>query len=339
MTQPSQELQKLLRAHATSGDETEVFDLLEGYWRDAGWQTERFGHYARVARRPPVLPNAPTVLICAHADSVGFAISNDAGGVEKLGSPDCSGRVEVILKTRKGKFPGSISRGSFKFDNVDDAARADLCPGDRLCYNPDPDGGNVFFELDGSRLTAPFLDNRAGCYLLTRLAQRLAPLPGDFPPCNIMLGVTAFEEFDSDGAYVLAAQTRPDAVIVLDTTYDDDDIAVKCGGGPVLTVVDDSVCVPLRLRDLLLSETQKRGLPLQLEVTEGMTDARAFPKAGIWGPVLPLLIPTQGNHSPEETLDMNDFGPWEEVAVLAAQLLSDPQNRQHAKPFSDERRI
>jgi putative aminopeptidase FrvX len=328
MIQVPEELQKLLCAHATSGDETEVFDLLENYWQAAGWQTERLGHYARVARRLPTSPNAPTVLICAHADSVGFAISNRAGSVEELGSPDYSRRVEVILKTRTGKFFGSISRDTFEFDNIDDAIRADLRPGDRLCYDPDPGDKNVFLGQKGSRLTAPFLDNRAGCYLLTRLARRLASPPDDFPPCNIILGVTALEEIDSDGAYVLAVQTRPDAVIVLDTTYDDNDIAVKCGGGPVLTLVDESICIPLCLRDLLLSETRKCGLPLQLEVTEGMTDARAFPKAGILAPVLPLLIPTRGNHSPEETLDMNDFAPWEDVVILTAKLLSDPQNRQ-----------
>lgn len=314
-------LQRLIGCHSTPGDEGEVRETLEACWRASGWRTERFGEHAVAARADSGAAQRPALLVCAHMDSPGYAIDRltpVAGpqpgrvrfGVAELGGPELAGRTAALLKTRCGRFRGELltvpaadgeAGQAFELASAD-AARAGVRLGDRVCFAPDAAAS------DGFTVRAPFLDNRLGCWLLTQLADQVRAWQTRY---EIVLGATASEEMCGFGARVLAAQVRPDLVIVLDTTYEAEEQGVRLGGGPVLTLSDTSVLLSPALRDRLLDLAAQAGVPLQTEVYNfSGTDARAFPQQGLVCPVLPVLIPTRDNHGAVETADLRDLEQW-----------------------------
>ena len=313
-------LQKLAGCHSTPGDEDEVRGVLESCWREAGWLAERHGRYAVTARAPADASSKPVLLVCAHMDSPGYCVDRlrvepcaasgrASFGVTELGSPEFDGVASAVLKTRRGKFRGALRRhgaaadeDDVRFDmDADDAARADVRQGDRLCFTPQ-------FRQAGTLVESPFLDNRLGCWMLTRLA---AEAPAWQTRYRVVLGATACEEMGGFGARVLAAQVRPDLAVVLDTTYESEEQGVRLGQGPVLTLSDASVLVSPGERDRVLERMAQAGVPLQTEAYNfSGTDARAFPQQGLTCPVYPVLVPTRGNHAPRETADLRDGDAW-----------------------------
>lgn len=313
-------LQSLIGCHSTPGDEGEVRDVLVSCWQAEGLLPERHGDYAVTACGAPDVPDKPVLLVCAHMDSPGYSIDRlragpcaDAGkvcfGVTELGSPEFSGRAAGVLKTRRGKFLGNLlnlaPEGSdpvlrFELD-ASEAAQADVRQGDRVCFAPQS-------RLAGHMLESPFLDNRLGCWMLTRLAAEMRAWQTKY---RVVLGATACEEMCGFGARVLAARVRPDLVVVLDTTYESVEQGVWLGQGPVLTLSDASVLLSPAVRDRVLELMARAGVPVQTEVYNfSGTDARAFPQQGLTCPVLPVLAPTRGNHAPRETADWRDVAGW-----------------------------
>ena len=306
-------LLELLACHGTPGDESEVRVVLERAWRAAGLRIECCGDYA-VCAAAPARGRQPVLLICAHMDSPGFAVDRvsvagvrcGAAGLTRLGHPSFNGaRVAGVLKTRGGRTPVVIRRrrrggeDDFLCAPAPPARRlpGDLDHGDRVCFAGAP-------EVAGDIVAAPFLDNRLGCWLLAEVAPLIAGWRGTH---RVVLGATAAEEMGGFGAAVLARQVAPDLAIVLDATYEAPAQGVRLGGGPVLTLSDASVLLSPARRDGIRACLAAAGVPLQTEVYNySGTDARAFPYQGLACPVLPLLLPTTGNHTPRETADLRD---------------------------------
>jgi len=231
-------------------------------------------------------------------------------GATALGGPTFNGgSAACVLKTRRGKFLGVLRdlagedcEPELRFElEASEAERADVRRGDRICFAPQSQSRGNTFE-------SPFLDNRLGCWLLTRLAAETRAWQSKY---QVVLGATACEEMCGFGANVLAEHIRPALVVVLDTTYESKEQGVLLGGGPVLTVSDASVLLSPRLRDRVLDLMGRVGVPIQTEAYNfSGTDARAFPRRGLTCPVLPVLVPTRGNHSPCEAADLRDLEVW-----------------------------
>ena len=324
-------LQSLIGCHSTPGDEGEVRDVLEACWKADGLFIERLGDYAVTVRVPSEVSGKPVLLICAHMDSPGYSIDRlrvapcaNAGltffGVTELGSPGFDGKsVEGVLKTRRGKFNGTLSNVAAAESEPDlrftmepsEAAQAEVRHGDRICFTPR-------CRQDGHVLESPFLDNRLGCWMLARLAVEARAWQTKF---QLVLGATACEEMCGSGARVLAAHVRPDLALVLDTTYESGAQNVLLGKGPVLTLSDASILLSPALRDRVLDLMAQAGVPMQTEVYNfSGTDARAFPQQGLTCPVLPLLVPTRGNHAPREMADLRDVEIWLSAIRAVAEL-------------------
>lgn len=312
-------LQRLVMAHSTPGDEAEVRGVLEACWRASGWRVERHGDYAVSAGLPEAEDARPVLLICAHMDSPGYSVdrlavqSGVAGraafGVTELGSPEFGGgRAAAVLKCGDRRVNGFLvaaeedGETDCRFEAAaGEAEQAGVRHGDRVCFA-------AVCETEGTLFTAPFLDNRLGCWMLARLAEEA---PGWRTGYRIVLGATGSEEMGGFGARVLAAQVRPDLAVVLDTTYESEEQGVRLGQGPVLTLSDASVLVSPGERDRVLERMAQAGVPLQTEAYNfSGTDARAFPQQGLACPVYSILIPTRGNHAPLETADTRDGEAW-----------------------------
>lgn len=324
MSSVSPTLRELCTLCATPGDEGAVFGYLAARWRRQGLDVRRLGPYAVVAE-PSVRLKSDTVLLTAHADAPGFIAAADSDGTEgevlALGgiSPD---EEAPLCLLREGHLLEGFTLIPPEADADWDRRRPlrvrsaapgiPLRKGDRLCWAPR-------WETRDGLVVTPFLDNRAGCALIADWYDRFARL---LPEYNVMLAVTAMEEVNGFGASVLARHVSPDAVIALDATYTNGKQGVTLGGGPVVTLSDASVLLSPALRDRLLA----CGVPLQTEVYNySGTDAKAFPSQGLSVPVVPLLIPTLGNHSPAETASLADLDAWPEaVAAVTRTLFSRP---------------
>lgn len=300
-------LKRLVYCHSTPGEEDEVISLLDQEWRQhAGWRCRGLGRYAFLAEQLRTSAFSPgRILICAHADSPGYIVDTLKGGygtAVPLGSPHFNGKqARMVVKTENGKIPVVLQKvsGEEPADSFRFRAHSGIRCGDRMAFAP------CFTESKGGAfLTAPFLDNRAGCYLLCEL---LASLP-EVTPCQIVVAVTGAEEFTGFGARVLAQHLQADLVLCLDTTYSSKAQEIELQKGPVLTLSDKSVLVATKVREVLQACCRKWEIPLQAEVYNfSGTDARAFPEAGSLAAVLPLLIPSDGNHSPRESIAASDL--------------------------------
>ncbi len=307
--------------------------MLASCWQALGWTVQKHGDYAVTARDGGGSAGRPVLLVCAHMDSPGYAVdrlklpaASRPGvvrfGVTELGSPEFAGTTaKALLKTCRGRIEGVLHAGVAGEDGerdivfecgADDALRAEARHGDRVCFAP-------AVLSKGTLLEGSFLDNRLGCWMLLHLAEAVRAWRTRY---EIVFGATASEELCGFGATVLAAQVRPDAVVVLDTTYEAECQGVRLGGGPVLTLSDAAVLLSPAVRDRVAGLMAGAGLPLQTEVYNfSGTDARAFPRLGLPCPVLPLLIATRGNHEPVETADSRDLEVWPEaIRVLAEEF-------------------
>ena len=294
----------LLKCHATPSDEDEVAELLLKTWKTAGWMTQILGRYAITAVREPdeYSTDTKTILICAHMDSPGFIIQSVnkdlSANAINIGYPHFEEpEVDVIVKQTDGK---KISATLYNCPKEKStyllSADSQLMRGDRLCYVCEP------FVHDGI-IESPFLDNRLGCFALCEIAEIVKA-----SKLRIMLAATSGEEFTGFGAAVLAAHGKPDLIICLDATYEEEEQDVKLGNGPVLTVTDKSVLLGQKTVESIKRHCAEWNIPLQTEIYNfSGTDARAFPSQGITAPALPILIPTTGNHTPLETAAMSDI--------------------------------
>ena len=302
----------LLKCHATPGDEDEVAEILLKTWKDAGWATQSLGRYAVTAVREP---DGAAVLICAHMDSPGFIVQsiNDDGSANaiNIGYPHFEEpETAVVVKQADGqKIPATLYNQPEDTKIYPLSAESPLMRGDRLCYACNPSVHDGIIE-------SPFLDNRLGCFALCEIATAVKS-----PNFRVMLAATSGEEFTGFGASVLAAHCKPDLIICLDATYEEEEQNVLIGNGPVLTVSDKSVLLSQKTVESLKRHCAAWGVPLQTEIYNfSGTDARAFPSQGITAPALPILIPTTGNHTPLETATLQDI---EALNTLLFKLCTD----------------
>ena len=294
----------LLKCHATPGDEDEVAEILLNAWKEAGWKTQSLGRYAVTATCEPEgnPANAKTVLVCAHMDSPGFIVQsiNEDGSANavNIGYPHFDEEeVAVIVKQADGcKISATLSNHAEQKDAYQLSAASPLMRGDRVCYAAEP-------SVHDGVIESPFLDDRLGCYALCEIAKSIKS-----SNLRIMLAATSGEEFTGVGASVLAAHCKPDLVICLDATYEEEVQNVLIGNGPVLTVTDKSVLLGQKTVESIKRHCAAWNIPLQTEIYNfSGTDARAFPSQGVTAPVLPILIPTTGNHTPLEKAAMKDI--------------------------------
>ena len=316
-------LKRYCSLHATPGDEGAVFEALRADWLAQGLDVRTLGRYAVLAQ-PGERKKSDTLLLVAHADSPGFSIESvqpdGEATVIPLGGIRPREPADLVLKCAAGLLPAHLERppaasAPWLVGRPLRVTFPEPCPtlakGDRLCWAP-------LWEAAAGRLSTPFLDNRAGCALVAEWHGRFAGL---LPEFNVVVAATAMEEVNGFGAAILAQHVQADAVVVLDATYAEETQGIALGKGPVLTLSDASCILPPALRDRLVA----CGVPLQTEVYNfSGTDARAFPTHGATCPVVPLLLPTEGNHSPRETCAVADLEAWPGAVAAVARTLFEP---------------
>jgi endoglucanase len=285
---------------------------------------------------------APTVLLEAHADEIGFAVKyvTDDGflRVDRLGGTDhaiARGRRVLVLGS-DGPVAGVLGvtaihirdRENEKVPKVeelfvdigassrDDVAARGVRVGHPAVYADGPE------MLTETRVAGRALDNRLGGFVLTQVLALLGAAKKRPAAATVALNAVQ-EEIGGGGAQMAAYRLAPDVAVVLDVTHATDSPGIEkakhgevtLGGGPSLThgTVNHPAVV-----DRLLAVAEKEGIPIQHESSSRYsgtdTDVIFTTRAGI--PSALVSIPMRYMHSTVETVDLRDVAHT--VRLLAA---------------------
>ncbi len=163
--------------------------------------------------------------------------------------------------------------------------------------------------MRGKAIAGRGIDNRAGCYVLLKLAELLAK--ESLHNLKIILAWTVQEEIGLRGAKALTATYRPTATFVLDTvsccnpTITGD---MRLGSGPVLRVLDNEYIASPLLVELVLQIAKSEKLPVQVATAGGATDAVELQEVNTH--TLAIGIPVKYTHTSTELCYFSDVKMW-----------------------------
>lgn len=276
--------------------------------------------------------NAPTLMLDAHADEIGFSVRHiDDNGfvrVERLGGTDAAigrGRRIRFLGT-DGEVIGITGNTAIHIrDDGDKAPKVWDLYVDLGCDSreevealgirvgtPGVYCDGPLMLNDGRRLVCRALDDRLCGYILAETSRCLKE-QGIVPEWNIIFANTVQEEVGCVGAGMLAFNLEPDAAICLDVTHATDSPGldkgrygdIRLGKGGCLCY--GPACHP-NVNARIERVTDAAGIPLQRETagrsTGTNTDSVYRSRRGV--PAACFSLPLRYMHSPVETADMQD---------------------------------
>lgn len=326
------DLAALTALHAPSGCEQPVIARLRELFTPYV-DTVAVDHMGNLTATRNGLPDAPHVVVSAHADEIGALVASiepdgflrllPIGGVQSRlleGRVVWVGGQMGVIGARSGHLtPRSEHGQGFTFADlyvdlgVDTAAEVEALGvrvGDPVVVLSE------LRRLAGTRVAGKGVDNRASCVLLLHLLRRLQ---GQSLPCRLTALVAVQEEVGLRGAAVAFERLRPDLAIVVDTfpatgTPDTRSLAypARIGQGVLITPASSSAnsgfLLPRAVRDAMIAAARQVGVPYQLAVTSGgVTDAAAAHLAGGGIITFEVKLPRRYSHSPVEMLDLRDL--------------------------------
>lgn len=309
-------------------------------------RVDRLGNV--IAVLPAARPDAPTALVMAHLDELGFVVRKieDAGfvRVHRLGGvPErvLAGQSVVIHTDTGESITAVIGLKSHHvtppeekyqvvpvervyldagFHTGMEAVAAGVRIGSPVTYAP-------FFNQRHDIVMSKSLDDRLGCIVLLELLEQLR---GEQLNVRLAFAATVHEEFTGRGSEVAAAQLDPawaiavDVAIACDTPDLQDHSEIGLRKGPVINTYTFHPRGPLigtlpnpALRDRLIATARSQQLPYQLGTFfGGLTDASYTQYLGLGVPSVEIGIPTRYTHAPIEIASLEDVDNT--VALITA---------------------
>jgi endoglucanase len=352
-------LMRLDAADGPSGDEAAVTaliaELLEGAYDER--TSDALGSCVFTRRGPA---DAPRVLLCAHADELGFVIQHveDEGvlRIAPVGFHDARMVVgqHVRVLGAKGPVPGVVGAAPFHVTTPAERERAipledlfvDVGAGSR------EEAGEMGLHVGqlavfarpgallggGRTYTGKAVDDRAGCAVLVETMRRLAGRP---VPATIHAAVTVQEELGVRGAGPVGTVIQPDVALSIDVTICGDTpgtsfarTPIRMGEGPAITywtfspISGGGNAVPRRLTRRLEAAAEAAGVPYQREVLHGgTTDASPIARSGAGVLAGGIAVPSRYIHSAVGCVRLDDL---EATVKLLVAFLEDA-----GRPFAE----
>jgi len=275
-------------------------------------------------------PEAPRVMLGAHADEIGFIVRYvDEKGFLSIGPIGGSDRTlsparRVVLFGSKGPVTGVIGNTAIHLRErdkdkppewkelfVDIGASTAAGAAERGIRVGTPaifEESAVAFE--GNRIMGRALDNRIGGYVLALI---LAAIHADRPIATTVALNAVQEELGSHGALMATHRIRPNAAIIFDVTHATDTPGIDpkqhgfigLGKGPVLSHgAANHPLIVQRLLDVAARESiavQHEGIS---RTTSTDADVVFTSRDGI--PTALISIPLRYMHSPVEIVSLDD---------------------------------
>ena len=321
-------LEALNETHGPSGDEGGVRAKIEELARPFADEVTADTLGNLIVRKKG---DGPRVMFAAHMDSIGFIVTHiEKEGFLRVGrlggiAPKEAAYSAVRFKNGvRGVFvpEEKADFGKLKLDECfidigaanEDEAKKLVRVGDTCIYD-----GPV--RVTGSRVTAPYLDDRMACAVLLCALERITR-----PTRDLYLVFTVQEEVGLRGAKTAAWWAEPDVGIAVDVTDVDDTPGseksgtTKLGRGAAVKVMDSSVICHPQVVAKLEELAEKEDIPVQRDIMRaGGTDAGAIHTARLGVRTGGISIPCRYIHTPAETAGLRDAAACVRLTVAFAQ--------------------
>lgn len=336
---------KLTEAPGAPGFEQPVREIMRSYITPYTQEivTDNLGSLFGVKRGNE---QGPTIMVAGHMDEVGFMVTriSEKGflSFQTLGGwwgqVLLAQRVHVI--TEKGVIEGVI--GSIPPHSLSDDQRnkpmdiknmyidigADSREeAERLGVRPGQQVVPVCpftVMANPKKMMAKAWDNRYGCSLAIELLKELHEQPGH--PNIVYAGATVQEEVGLRGAKTAAHLINPDLFLALDASPAGDIPGVKeqmgkLGGGLLMRIFDPTMILQPGLRDFLMDICEQEGIPYQIFVAKGGTDAGAVQFHGKGVPAAVIGIPARYIHSHAAIIHRDDYEAAKRLLIAVIRKL------------------
>jgi endoglucanase len=320
-------LKSLVEAHAPSGHEGPIRDIIREAWTGLtdSIEQDRLGSLIGIKRATAPLDPPRRIMLAAHMDEIGMMVRDVVDGfiyVHRISGVDHRVMLaQPVLVHGKRPLPGVVatmpphlltpeSRREYpRFDDLvidvglpADEVAALVRIGDLITVDV------PLLALQGERVAAKALDDRACVAAVTVCLHHLQGMRHSW---DVYAAATVQEETGLYGARTAAHHIRPDIAIALDVTFApqpgvDSDSTCEMGGGPGIGIGPN---FHPGLLDRLQDTARRYEIKLQDDIIPGAsgTDAWAIQVALEGVPTALLEVPIRNMHSPVETCDLRDI--------------------------------
>ncbi|MFN2488255.1 MAG: M42 family metallopeptidase [Actinomycetota bacterium] len=330
-------LKRLLSTPGVSGREERIREVVEkeltGLVDEV--RTDRLGSLLGVRKG-----GAPRLMLCAHMDSIGFLVRHiDDDGylrISPVGGFDTRTLVmQRVLVTGKNDYVGLLAPATkpihlLKKEEREKTPKIEeffvdlMLPADEVKQNISiGDPVTLLREpiVTDRAVTAPYLDDRLGVYVLLEALRRMR---GTGVEVDAVISVQ--EEVGVRGAATSAFGIEPDIGIALDITVAADlpgsassDQVTVLGKGASIGVMDSLSISDPRLVRTFRELAERDGIEHQLEVAlGGGTDAGAMQLSRAGVPVITISTPVRYVHTANEMALASDI---DATVMLVARFL------------------
>jgi putative aminopeptidase FrvX len=346
MDRTEQFLKELTEAPGVSGYESLVRAVMRRYLEPvATIEQDRIGS---IVGKRMGQAETPRVMLAGHMDEIGFMVRHvtKEGFVKFQPLGGWWDQVllcqRVTIKTSKGdvsgvigaKPPHLLSQDESKkvvekkdmyidigATSKEEVAKAGVRVGDPIIPVSE------FTVLANSRTyMAKAFDDRVGCALAVQVLELLAE---DEHPNTVYAVGTVMEEVGLRGAKTTAHVIDPDVALILEVDIcgdvpgiEEEESAVKLGGGPTVSFYDARMIPNLKLRDLVIATADELGIPLQFSaMSGGATDGGMIHLHNEGVPAVVIGVPTRHIHSHAAILHRDDYDQALDLVVAVVKKL------------------
>lgn len=322
-----QHLKTLVEAHAPSGHEGPIRDLIRAAWKPLtdSMEQDKLGSLIAIKKATKPLKPARKIMLAAHMDEIGMMVRDVVDGFIYVHDIDgVDNRIlmaqPVMVHGRK-PLPGIVA--SVPPHLLSASARKKYPTFDELIVDVGLPAAEVarlvrigdlitpdvpMIELNGKRLAAKAMDDRASVAAVTACLDNLQGMNHQW---DVYAAATVQEETGLYGAATAAYYIKPDIAIALDVTFApqpgiDGDEAKEMGAGPTLGIGPN---FHPKLVEKIRDTAKQYEIKIQDEIVPGAsgTDAWSIQVALEGIPTVLLGIPLRNMHSPVETVDLRDI--------------------------------
>ncbi|HEX2905225.1 MAG TPA: M42 family metallopeptidase [Phototrophicaceae bacterium] len=332
-------LKTLVEAHAPSGHEGPIREIIRAAWLDLTdtLEQDKLGSLIGIKRATEPLDPPRRIMLAAHMDEIGLMVREVVDGfiyVQDISGVDFRLMLAQPVQVHgRRALPGVVA--SVPPHLLKPAARKTYPPFDELVIDVGLPAAEVaelvrigdlvtpdaaLLELNGHRVAGKAMDDRACVAAVTAC---LDALQGMRHRWDVYAAATVQEETGLYGAATAAYQIKPDVAIALDVTFapqpgvDADDTA-ELNGGPTISFGPN---FHSKLVAKIKDTARAYEIKIQEDVVPGAsgTDAWSIQVALEGIPTALLGIPLRNMHSPVETVDLRDI---ERAGRLLAQFIA-----------------
>lgn len=263
--------------------------------------------------------NKKKIMLCAHADEIGFIVTHiddrgfirtsPIGGINfvaaSFGYVVSESGVKGVMVPEAGTKAGDIAA---------DKVYIDIGAKDKKEAEKKVQIGDTFhLESNvtriGKKICGRPMDDRIGCVALIEIARKMSE-----GGCknDIYFCFSVQEEVGVRGSKTAAFGIEPDYAIVYDVTGTGDvpgakPMACSVGGGAAIKIKDSSVICDRETTQKLMALAKENDIKYQWEIlTYGGTDTSSIQMSRAGCKAVALSIPTRYIHTGVEMIDMND---------------------------------